>query len=158
LLGGELEVHGAECSLGAVRRFAVLTVLALAAAGCGGHGLASPESVTRAWSHALDTGDNERAAKLFAPNAQVVQGGTAIRLRTLADAIRWNASLPCSGRILEVLTRGDQAQATFLLGDRATSACDAPGATAAAIVEVRGGKIVLWHQVPAPQTSGGATA
>ena len=139
-----------------MRRLALLAGLALAAAACGGHHSASPASVTRAWSHALNTGDNERAGELFAPNAQVVQGTSSIRLRTLADAIRWNASLPCSGRILEVETRGDEATATFELGDRATSACDAPGARASAIFEVRGGKIVLWHQIASPP-SGGAT-
>jgi hypothetical protein len=113
--------------------------------------------VTRAWSHALNTGDNEQAGELFARNAQIVQGGTAIRLRTLADAIRWNASLPCSGRILEVETDGDRTTATFELGDRATSACDAPGATASAIFEVRDGKIVLWHQIASAPPDGGST-
>jgi len=140
-----------------VRRVALLSGLALAAAACGGHGSASPANVTRAWSQALNTGDNERAAKLFAPNAQVVQGGTSIRLRTLADAIRWNASLPCSGRILEVETRGHEATATFELGNRTTSACDAPGATASAIFDVRDGKIVLWHQIASAPSDGGAT-
>jgi hypothetical protein len=113
--------------------------------------------VTRAWSQALNTGDNEGAAKLFAPNARIVQGGTSIRLRTLADAIRWNASLPCSGRILEVETSGDRATATFELGNRTTSACDAPGATASAIFEIRDGKIVLWHQIAATPPGEGTT-
>jgi hypothetical protein len=132
-------------------------VVALAAAGCGGRAAASPESVARAWSHALNTGDNEGAASLFARNAEIVQGATAIRLRTLADAIRWNAGLPCSGHIVELETSGDKATATFQLGDRTTSACDAPGATASAIFEVRHGKIVLWHQIASPPADGGST-
>jgi hypothetical protein len=35
----------------------------------------SPESVVRAWSQALNTDDNERAADLFAPNAESFSPG-----------------------------------------------------------------------------------
>jgi hypothetical protein len=122
-----------------------LAVLALAP-GCGG-GPPSAESVVRAWSESLNTGDNEAAADLFAPSAQVIQGRRFV-LETRREAIAFNASLPCSGQIVELDTRADTVIATFRLGDRETSRCDAPGAEARAAFRVREGKIVLWHQLP----------
>jgi limonene-1,2-epoxide hydrolase len=127
--------------------FAAACVLAFVA-GCGG-GSASPSHVVRAWSGALNAGDNDAAADLFAPGAEVVQEGVVTRLRTHADAVAWNAGLPCSGTIVSLSTNGPVVRATFLLGDRRTSRCDGPGRRATAIFRVREGKIVLWHQVPA---------
>ena len=69
-------------------------------------------------------------------------------MRTRADALAWNRSLPCSGRIVEIEISGEDATATFLLGDRPTSACDAPGGRVAAVFRVREGKIVLFRQLP----------
>jgi limonene-1,2-epoxide hydrolase len=114
-------------------------------AGCGSTP-PSAESVVRAWSQELNTGDNEGAAKLFAPGAKVVQAGTAIRLNTHAEALAWNTALPCSGRLVSIKTTGDLTRATFVLGDRPKKKCDGPGQRATAIFRVRNGKIVLWHQ------------
>jgi hypothetical protein len=130
-----------------VRFLLVLGAAALAlVAGCGG-GPPSPESVVRAWSQSLNTGDNEAAAELFAPAAQVIQGRTFV-LRTKRDAIAFNEALPCSGEIVELETDGDTVRATFLLGDRETSRCDAPGARVRAAFRVHEGKIVVWEQLP----------
>ena len=121
-------------------------------AGCGSTP-PSPESVVRAWSQELNQGDNQAAAKLFAPGAEVVQAGTTRRLETEAQAEAWNAGLPCSGRIVSIKTKGDTTTATFVLADRQKSKCDGPGQRATAIFRVRDGKIVLWHQTrpsPAP--------
>ncbi len=137
-----------------MRRPAALSLLlALLLAGCGG-GSASPESVVRAWSQSINTEDNEAAAKLFAPGAEVIQGERALRFRTLEDAIEWNAALPCSGRIVSISTDGDNATATFLLGHRERSRCDGPGSTATAVFRVQDGKIVLWHQTGGPPPAG----
>jgi limonene-1,2-epoxide hydrolase len=132
-------------------RFQLSLVLALAAtvAACGSSS-PSPESVARAWSQELNSGDNEAAAKLFAHGARVVQPGAVLRLQTYEQALAWNAALPCSGKIISVTSEGNTASATFVLGDRQRSKCDGPGARATALVRVRKGKIVLWHQ-----TSGG---
>ncbi len=124
----------------------MLSAVLLVAAGCGGHAPSSA-SITRTWSQALNAGDNEAAARLFAKGAQIYQAGTVTHLRTLADAIRWNATLPCSGHILHIETAGDTTTATFLLGPRKDSPCDAPGATATAQFQVRHGKIVVWRQL-----------
>jgi limonene-1,2-epoxide hydrolase len=126
-----------------------LVLYVLAAASCGSSAR-TPESVVRAWSDALNAGDNDRAADLFAVDAQVVQGELSRRLHTHADAVAFNRALPCSGEIVDLDVRGDQVEATFVLGDRRFSLCDGPGERAAAIFRIRGGKIVLWHQVVAP--------
>ena len=126
-------------------QLALALFFAIVLAGCGSTP-PSPESVVRAWSQELNTGDNEDAAKLFAPGAEIVQAGTKLRLDTQAEAVAWNAALPCSGRIVSITTSGDTTRATFILGDRPKSKCDGPGQKATAIVRVRKGKIVLWHQ------------
>jgi len=131
-----------------VRSWFAAALLLVFVTGCGGGGKASPERVVRAWSKALNAGDNQGAADLFAPGAEVVQGPVVLRLRTHADAVVWNAGLPCSGSIVALSTSGATVTATFLLGDRPTSACDGPGHRATAVFRIRGGKIVLWHQVP----------
>jgi limonene-1,2-epoxide hydrolase len=135
-------------------RFPTATVLAAAAlaAGCGG-GPPSPESVVRAWSESLNTGDNEAAADLFAPAAHVIQGRTFV-LETRREAIAFNASLPCSGQIVELDAEADIVTATFELGDRPERRCDAPGAQVRATFRVREGKIVLWRQHPHAQRPG----
>jgi limonene-1,2-epoxide hydrolase len=131
-------------------RVAVLFALgAFVLAGCGG-GDPSPQSVVRAWSEAVNSEDNEGAARLFAEGARVVQGASVRRLETFAQARAWNAALPCAGRILSLSERGDTVRATFLLGNRGRSRCEGPGARALALFRVRDGKIVLWHQLESP--------
>ncbi len=127
-------------------RIAALAALLVAvAAGCGGSP-PSAESVVRAWSQALNTDDNERAADLFARGAEVVQGDMVTTLHTHGEAVAWNSHLPCSGRIVSIKTKGQTATATFELGNRSHSRCDGPGERATAIFRVVKGKIVLWHQ------------
>jgi limonene-1,2-epoxide hydrolase len=131
---------------------ALLAVAALLLPGCGSSP-PSAESVVRAWSQALNTDDNERAADLFAPGAEVVQPGQVLRLRTHADAVAWNAALPCAGSIVSIKTSGQTATATFQLADRRKSRCDGPGQRATAIFRVVKGKIVLWHQTASPHSA-----
>jgi limonene-1,2-epoxide hydrolase len=128
-----------------VRALAV-TVIAFAA----GTAAPSPAQVVRAWSKALNADDNSAAGALFAPNARVVQGPLDVRLRTRALAVEFNAALPCSGKILELRVSGDRVTATFRLGERPRHRCDAPGTKAAALFEIRNGRIVLWKQIPVP--------
>ena len=135
----------------------LLGVLALTA--CGAKKTASAPEVVRAWSAALDRNDNEQAARLFADGAQIVQNGEAT-LTTHADAVRWNAALPCGGRISHLEVRGNgQVLAVFELEERPQHRCDGNGAQAAAIFQVEHGRIVLWHQtaVPDKYAPGGQT-
>jgi hypothetical protein len=133
-----------------VRLTAILLVL-LALTGCGGTKSSSPTDVVRAWSAALDRNDNEQAARLFAGGAQIVQNGEET-LRTHADAVRWNAALPCGGQISHLEAHGKtEVLAIFELRTRPQHRCDAPGEQAAAIFRVVHGQIVLWHQTAVPE-------
>jgi hypothetical protein len=115
------------------------------------------EEIVRAWSRALNAGDNEAAADLFAPRALVIQGELAAELVTHADAVAFNESLPCSGEVTEISTEGEIVTAVFVLGNRPTSDCDAPpGTRAAAQFLIRGGKILAWRQIPAPEDDPGS--
>jgi hypothetical protein len=128
----------------------LLAVLALTACGGGSSSASAPE-VVRAWSAALDRNDNEHAARLFADGAQIVQNGEEILL-THADAVRWNAGLPCGGRISHLVLHGkSQVLAIFELRNRPHHRCDAVGGQAAAIFRVEDGQIVLWHQTVVPE-------
>ena len=136
----------------------LLGVLALTA--CGGSKAASAPDVVRAWSAALDRNDNEHAARLFANGAQIIQNGEAT-LATHADAVRWNAGLPCGGRISHLELHGkNQVLAIFELRNRPQHRCDSIGGQAAAIFQVEHGQIVLWHQtaVPGAYAPGGQIA
>jgi limonene-1,2-epoxide hydrolase len=140
-------------------RYVATALAALALTACGGHSAPSAESVARAWSAALDRADDDSAAKLFAPSAVVVQDDELV-LRSHADALAWNSTLPCGGRITRVIRQqSDQVLVVFRLTDRPGHRCDAPGADAAAVFRVEHGKIVLWHQTQppdeAPPPSGG---
>jgi limonene-1,2-epoxide hydrolase len=126
-------------------RFLLVAAVAATTAGCGSSP-PSTESVVRAWSQALNSEDNQGAANLFAPGAEVVQGDQVVTLRTHAQAVEWNRALPCSGRIVSIKSTGQTATAIFELADRSNSRCDGPGQRATAIVRVVKGKIVLWHQ------------
>jgi limonene-1,2-epoxide hydrolase len=125
-------------------------VFAIAAAGTAEAAL-TPAEVVRAWSRALNTNDNEHAARLFAQNARVLQPGVDVRLTTHRLAVAFNNALPCAGRIVEISVKGNRATAVFVLGQRPRHRCDAPGVKAAALFVVRSGKIVLWQQVPVPE-------
>ena len=131
-------------------RWAAILLAVSALTACGGSAPRSPEAVARAWSAALNHADNEAAARLFAPSAEIVQTGELV-LRTHTDAVNWNASLPCGGRITKVERRGaHEVLVVFRLQDRPGHRCDAPGQDAAAVFRVEDGKIVLWHQTTPP--------
>lgn len=119
------------------------------------HGAASPAAVARAWSHDLNANRNAAAARLFAPNARVVQPGVDVRLTSRQLAIGFNDALPCAGRIVATTVHGDRVVATFVLGQRPKHHCSSPGVKAAALFVVRGGKITLWRQVAVPNPDAG---
>jgi limonene-1,2-epoxide hydrolase len=130
------------------RVLVAIALLTVAAAGCGGSGSPKePEDVVRAWSSAINEGDDTKAASLFAKDAKVIQGGLTLRLADARLAKVWNSGLPCAGKIVEATVEGDEVTATFELGERPGHHCDAPGVVAYAIFQVIDGKIVLWHQV-----------
>ena len=103
----------------------------------------------------MNSGDNEAAARLFAPGAQVIQAGRVYTLADEGDAIAFNAGLPCSAEIVEIETQGATVTATFALADRTTSQCDAPGVEVTAVFEISDGKIVVWEQLSGPAAAPG---
>jgi limonene-1,2-epoxide hydrolase len=137
-------------------KYAAILACAVSLAACGGHAPRSADAVARAWSAALDKSDDTAAASLFAPSAIVVQDGELV-LRTRAEAVTWNAALPCGGRITRIVhERSDQVLVVFRLTERPGHTCDAPGSDAAAVFRVEHGKIVLWHQTGVPVPAGAA--
>jgi hypothetical protein len=136
-------------------RIGAIILAAAALTACGDHRARSPEDVARSWSAALDRNDNNAAAWLFADGARVVQDGELV-LGDHAAAVQWNTSLPCGGKIVSVSPRGaTDVLVVFRLEARPRHRCDGPGAEAAALFRVRGGRIVLWHQTTVPPAGGG---
>jgi hypothetical protein len=134
-----------------VRRLIVTAAALAVAAVSSAQAATSPEAVARAWSRALNANDNERAARLFAPNARVIQPGVDVRLTTHKLAVAFNNALPCAGRITTITVNGERATATFILGTRPKHLCGGRGQKAAALFVVHNGKIVRWQQVAVPQ-------
>lgn len=111
---------------------------------------AAMKQVVRMWSRRLNAGDNRGIAELFAVPAVIVQGPLRYRLSSRDEVALWHSGLPCSGKIVSIRVSGRFATAVFVLGDRKTSRCDAPGGRAAARFEIVNGKIRSWEQVPVP--------
>lgn len=132
-----------------ITRLAALGVaLLLALTACGSGSEPSATAVVRDWSAALDAYDNERAASLFAPNIAIVQGDQLIRLRTHAQALSWNARLPCAGKIRSLRQNGSAVEVTFHLRNARHRQCQDPaGAEATVMLVVEHGKIILFDQI-----------
>jgi hypothetical protein len=100
--------------------------------------------VIRGWLLALERQDYEQAAYYFAPNALIDQG-RPFRLRTPAEAINFNASLPCGADLVRLKDEGRRVLAAFRL--RA-----GPGGRCSGVVRVRytirRGKFTEWRQLP----------
>src|SRR3954462_3076547 len=98
---------------------------------------------------ALNRGDNQAAANLFAKNAIVAQPGYTLPLKTHKLAVLWNKSLPCAGHVLWITVEKNVADATFLLADRSpVQRGAAPGPRARAAFTVVNGKIAAFVQLP----------
>jgi hypothetical protein len=121
---------------------------ALVVAGCGGS--KSPEHVARAWSKALNSGDNEAAGALFAKNAKFVAGDYIEILRTREQAIALNARLGWCGPVVKLAAKGSDVTARFALVTRGTAPCDrGSGERGSVFFRIRDGKIVVFDQIGA---------
>jgi len=142
-----------------MRLSVAILVIAAALLSSGFRAVQNPDvRVVRAWSAALNAGDDAKAAGYFALNARVIQGPLVAILRTRRSAVVFNASLPCSGKIVAVTVVQHLVTAAFVLGQRPGHRCDGPGQKAFAAFRIRNGRIVLWHQLPTPPGAGGTTA
>jgi hypothetical protein len=147
-------------------RPAVLSTLAIAAgllASCGGDEagdsspLAGHESVAviEGWVETLSEGDVEGAADYFALPSVAENGPAPVTLRSHADAIAFNRSLPCGGALVKARPLGRFIAATFRLTDRPDGDCGSgTGHLARTAFVIRDGKIVQWRRLPDPSRSG----
>lgn len=115
--------------------------------------------VIGAWVEALTAGDVEAAADLFAVPSVAQNGPVQIRIRDHQDAVAFNESLPCGGRIVAAETSGTKTIATFELSERPGGGCGSgTGATARTSFVVEGGKIVEWWRLTDPPQPPGIEA
>jgi hypothetical protein len=108
------------------RSWCFLAVLAIAAVGCGG-GRGSPTEVVRAWSAAVNRGDDEAAAALFGPKVEFVAGDYQTVLRTRAEVLAFNRAIGWCGPIVRLARNGDEVVAQFALASRPSGHCERGG-------------------------------
>ena len=146
---------------------AAAIALASIAAGCGGGGseASGPTPglppghvsvlVIDEWVKTLSHGDVSGAADLFALPSVVENGTPPFSLRTRADAIDFNRSLPCGAKLVRARPDGRFIAATFRLTERPGGDCGSGvGELARTAFLIRDGKIVEWRRLPDP--GGGA--
>jgi hypothetical protein len=138
---------------------AAATGLVCSCGGGGGDGSSKPSipagheavAVIEGWVEALSAGDVEGAADYFALPSVAENGTPPLTLRSRADAITFNRSLPCGARLVRAQPLGRFIAATFRLTDRPGGDCGpGTGRLARTAFVVRGGKIVQWRRLPSP--------
>jgi SnoaL-like domain len=133
-------------------RLVALALVLIAPAGCKS---SSPEPdpdplhsyegrVIRGWLLALERQDYEQAAYYFAPGA-IIDQGHPFRLRTPADAVNFNASLPCRADLIRLTHEGRRVLATFALHEGPGGACSG---RVRVRYTIRKGKFTEWRQLP----------
>ena len=149
-------------------RLAALAILSaglLASCG-GGNGDGANEStlptghesvaVIEGWVETLSKGDAEGAAGYFALPSVVENGTPAVTLRSHADVVAFNRSLPCGAKLVRARPLGRFIDATFRLTDRPGGGCGSgAGQLARTAFAIRDGKIVQWRRLPNPSQPGG---
>ena len=106
--------------------------------------------VIRRWSDTLRGGDEVGAARYFAvPSIVQIQPGEPVyHITRRAQAVAFQAVLPCGARLLRAERDGRYVNALFRLTMRPGATCDAPGATARTDFVIRHGKIAEWRRAP----------
>jgi hypothetical protein len=111
--------------------------------------------VIEGWVETLAQGDVGGAADYFAVPS-VVQNATApITLRSRADVVAFNRSLPCGARLVKAQPLDHVIVATFRLTERPGGNCGSgAGLLARTGFVIRRGKIVEWRRLPNPRQQG----
>jgi hypothetical protein len=152
--------------VGPARAFALAILAACLLTACGGgKGNATSGSippgheglaVIESWVESLSKGDVEGAARYFALPSVVENGGPPVTLRSRADAVAFNGSLPCGAKLVKASPVHDFIAATFRLTDRPGGGCGSGiGQLARTAFVIRDGKIVQWRRLPNPSQGGG---
>jgi hypothetical protein len=141
-----------------------LALLAITASlGCGGGGGGGDSSqhkavaVIEGWVKALSKGDAEAASAYFAQPSVVENGTAPVTLRSHADVVAFNSSLPCGAKLVRARPLGRFIAATFRLTERPGGACG-PGAgqLARTAFVIRNDKSAQWRRLPNPPRGGGS--
>jgi hypothetical protein len=112
--------------------------------------------VIEGWVKTLSKGDPEGAAGYFAVPSVVANGTAPITLRSHAEAVTFNRSLPCGAKLVSTRKQGRFIAATFRLTNRPGGSCGSgAGELASTAFVIRDGKIVQWRRIPGPPGSGG---
>jgi hypothetical protein len=107
--------------------------------------------VIEGWVETISSGDVEGAADYFALPSVAENAGPPLTLRTHADAVTFNRSLPCGARLLRARPMGRLIDATFRLTERPGGDCGTgTGLLARTAFLIRDGKIELWRRLPNP--------
>jgi hypothetical protein len=116
-----------------------------------GTGAPDPASVRviRAWLAQLRIGHVQRAARYFALPSRVQNGTPVFTLRTRAETLVFNQTLPCGATAERVRSAGRFTVIRFRLTERVGGSCGTgAGQAARGAIRVRGGKIVEWYRLP----------
>ena len=128
------------------RGWCLLSVLALVAVGCGGSSHRSPAQVVRAWSAAVNRGDDEAATALFGSKAVFIAGDYQAVLRTRAEVLAFHREMVWCGPIVRLRAHGDEVEAQFSLASRRR--CERGGRERGSVYfRVREAKIVFFDQI-----------
>jgi hypothetical protein len=146
----------------------VIALALIAFAGCGSGGdSSSPDATTPAaenprtakadqedlavitgWADTLGKGDVEGAADYFALPSTAENGPVVVNIEEREDAVAFNGTLPCGGRVIAARTNGDFTTVTFRLYERPGGDCGTgAGERATTSFQVEDGKIVDWRRV-----------
>jgi hypothetical protein len=105
--------------------------------------------VISGWVNALRHGDVDRAAGYFALPSVVENGTPPVTLRSRAQAVAFNRSLPCGAKLVRARPVGGVIAATFRLTERPGGACGpGVGLLARTAFVSRDGKIAQWRRLP----------
>jgi hypothetical protein len=127
-----------------------LIVLVVTATGCGGSSPRTPAEVVRAWSAAVNRGDDEAAAALFGSRVVFVAGDSRWVLRTRAQALAFNRAIGWCGPIVRLARDGGEMVAQFSLASRSSGHCERGGRERGSVAfRVREGEIVFFDQIGA---------
>jgi hypothetical protein len=127
-----------------------LVVLAVVAAGCGGssHRTTSSAQVVRAWSAAVNRGDDEAAAALFGSKVVFVAGDYRTVLRSRDEALAFNRAIGWCGPIVRLARDDGEVVAQFSLASRSSGHCERGGRERGSVAfRIRDGKIVFFDQI-----------
>lgn len=119
----------------------------VAVAACGGGASYEPPGAAQTFPSAVSSRPNRWC--YFAPETTVVaEDGRVLVLRGSDQAAFFNASIACQGRIIGLSRQADRVWAAFILDQRGTFACPAPGVIDTARFTVQGGRIIRFEDLP----------